>query len=250
MKHLDILVESCIKVEKQINKQLNESSSTDKLHTLKVLNKIKATVKNPRDVERFIGKYSDQIIQAEEELSGQSKKNLTSAFSKIKYAISKGWNFIKRHWGKILALILIISLALFFKFGLYGKLAGIIGSWLGSGGNDVTFVDTNAPADDDIEVNITNDQSIDNQPSGDNNVNVISNNNLEVIDGQIPTGDQEIFGYLYNVTPEEAEQMREYLKDQGIVDQKDFEQWAKDQGLLKKLRPVTVVNVTGVGKRN
>jgi hypothetical protein len=59
MKHLDILVESCIKVEKQINKQLNESSSTDKLHTLRVLNKIKTTVKNPRDVERFIGKYSD-----------------------------------------------------------------------------------------------------------------------------------------------------------------------------------------------
>lgn len=249
MKHLDILVESCIKVEKQINKQLNESSSTDKLHTLRVLNKIKTTVKNPRDVERFIGKYSDQIIQAEEELSGQSKKNLTSAFSKIKYAISKGWNFIKRHWGKILALILIISLALFFKFGLYGRLAGIIGSWLGSGGNDVTFVDTNAPVDDKIEVNITNDQSIDNQPSSDNNV-ISNNDDLEVIDGQIPTGDQEIFGYLYNVTPEEAEQMREYLKDHGVVDQKSFERWAKDQGILKKLRPVTIINITGVGKRN
>jgi hypothetical protein len=43
--------------------------------------------------------------------------------------------------------------------------------------------------------------------------------------------------------------MREYLKDHGVVDQKSFEKWAKDHGLLKKLRSAAIVNVTGIGKR-
>jgi hypothetical protein len=44
--------------------------------------------------------------------------------------------------------------------------------------------------------------------------------------------------------------MREYLKDHGVVDQKSFEKWAKDQGILKKLRRTPVINIIGVGKRN
>lgn len=242
MKSLNILVEALIKEEKHF-RHLNESLSNDKLHTLKVLNKIKSQIKNPRDVERFIGKYSEQIIQAEEELYGKSKKNLKSATSKLRYAISKGWAFIKKHWGKILGLILIIALALGFKFGLFGKLSGLIGSWLDSGGNDVALVDANAPTNDKIEISTDTDSDpIEQQQDIDNNTNT-ENNDLEYVDVELHNGDQNIFGYLYDVTPEQAEEMREYLKQQGVTDQKSFEAYAKAKGMLKHLRKMPVIDV-------
>lgn len=90
--------------------QINESS------IFAQLNDFRKQMQDPRDLDAFMKSHWHEIEDFEKNgnLTQQQKSIFSRAWECIKHAASKGFEFVKKHWKKILLVLLLIAAMLWF----------------------------------------------------------------------------------------------------------------------------------------
>lgn len=93
---------------------INETESIDESYVFDQLLKVRNSLSDPTDLDKFMQKHYIEIQKIQSELPSEKKSVLLKAWECLTYAVKKGFAFIKAHWKKILIAALIVAALLFF----------------------------------------------------------------------------------------------------------------------------------------
>ena len=108
-KLVDLTFESCYLKDGTLNESTKESLDESVAQAKDALK----SIQTPKDVEDFIQRNQARIHEIEAKLGPRQKRAYQKVWEYLKFAAAKGWEFIKKHWWKVLQLILLIVLAWF-----------------------------------------------------------------------------------------------------------------------------------------
>lgn len=107
------------------DKELVESFMFDQL------SKLRDQMEDPSDLDDFMKKHWNEIAALEKQPPSKKKSIILRAWECLKLAVKNGLSFIKRHWKKIM--ILVLLLGAFFLFRNSGKVIELGSKLFGKG---------------------------------------------------------------------------------------------------------------------